>query len=103
MMTSPERRSAMAHPVVWFEVLGHIGERLRQFYGGVFGWRFDVENPMKYGMVDTGDQRPPDEVRARRGQAVGRLGNPAESQIAPPDARIECLGGRGSDRRPRLV
>jgi uncharacterized protein len=56
-MTSPERRSAMAHPVVWFEVLGHNGERLRQFYGGVFGWRFDVENPMKYGMVDNGEQR----------------------------------------------
>jgi predicted enzyme related to lactoylglutathione lyase len=47
----------MAHPVMWFEVLGHNGERLQQFYGGVFGWRFNMENPMKYGLVDTGDQR----------------------------------------------
>jgi hypothetical protein len=45
----------MTHPVVWFEVLGHSGEGLRQ-YGKVFGWRFDADNRMKYGTVDTGDK-----------------------------------------------
>lgn len=47
----------MGHPVVWFEVLGSDGDKLRQFYGGLFGWKFDANNPIKYGMVDTGEKR----------------------------------------------
>lgn len=31
----------MAHPVMWFEVLGKDGSRLQQFYGGLFGWTFE--------------------------------------------------------------
>jgi predicted enzyme related to lactoylglutathione lyase len=46
----------MAHPVVWFEVLGLEGEKLRQFYRGLFGWKIETSNPMKYGMVDTGSK-----------------------------------------------
>jgi predicted enzyme related to lactoylglutathione lyase len=44
----------MAHPVVWFEVLGKDGGKLRRFYGELFGWKIDADNPMKYGMVETG-------------------------------------------------
>jgi|SRR5262245_50555873 len=44
----------MAHPVVWFEVLGNNGGKLRSFYGELFGWKIDAGNPMKYGMVETG-------------------------------------------------
>lgn len=44
----------MAHPVVWFEVLGEDGAKLQQFYASLFGWRIDANNPMKYGMVETG-------------------------------------------------
>jgi predicted enzyme related to lactoylglutathione lyase len=47
----------MAHPVMWFEVLGQDGDKLRRFYGDVFGWTFDVDNPLNYGMVNTGDTR----------------------------------------------
>ena len=47
----------MAHPVMWFEVLGADGDGLRQFYGRLFGWKFDTNNPTKYGVVDTGDKR----------------------------------------------
>ena len=47
----------MTHPVMWFEVLGQDGDKLRQFYGGLFGWSFDANNPIKYGMVTTGDTR----------------------------------------------
>lgn len=47
----------MAHPVMWFEVLGADGDKLRQFYGGLFGWTFDANNPIKYGLVNTGDPR----------------------------------------------
>jgi predicted enzyme related to lactoylglutathione lyase len=47
----------VAHPVIWFEVLGQDGQRLQGFYGELFGWKFDANNPMKYGMADTGEQR----------------------------------------------
>ena len=47
----------MAHPVMWFEVLGKDGNKLQQFYAGLFGWKIAADNPMKYGMVDTGDKR----------------------------------------------
>ena len=47
----------MAHPVMWFEVLGQDGEKLRGFYGGLFDWTIDANNPIKYGLVNTGDSR----------------------------------------------
>ena len=42
----------MQHPVVWFEVLGKDAQKLRGFYGELFGWKFNVDNPMNYGMLD---------------------------------------------------
>lgn len=45
----------MAHPVMWFEVLGRDGDALRRFYGSAFGWTFAGNTP--YGIVDTGDKR----------------------------------------------
>jgi uncharacterized protein len=47
----------MAHPVMWFEVLGQDGEKLRHFYSGLFGWKIAAENPAAYGLVDTGEAR----------------------------------------------
>ena len=47
----------MAHPVMWFEVLGKDGDALRNFYAKLFGWTFDANNPIGYGMVDTGAKR----------------------------------------------
>ncbi len=38
-------------------MLGADGERLRRFYGGLFGWTFNTSNPMQYGIVDTGEKR----------------------------------------------
>ena len=45
----------MAHPVMWFEVLGTDGSKLRTFYGGLFGWGFGANDPIEYGIVNTGD------------------------------------------------
>jgi uncharacterized protein len=41
----------MGRPVVHFEVVGKDGERLQQFYGDLFDWEIDANNPMKYGIV----------------------------------------------------
>jgi predicted enzyme related to lactoylglutathione lyase len=47
----------MTHPVLWFEVLGTDGGKLRQFYGDLFGWTFDVLPQIDYGVAKTGDAR----------------------------------------------
>jgi predicted enzyme related to lactoylglutathione lyase len=50
----------MGNPVVHFEVTGQDPQRLRSFYGGLFGWEFDTGAPVapviseqgNYGFVD---------------------------------------------------
>ncbi len=44
----------MAHPVAWFEIHGKDGAKLSSFYQSLFGWKVDSNNPMNYGMIDTG-------------------------------------------------
>ena len=42
----------MAQPVVWFEVMGQNADNMKKFYGDMFDWNLDLNNPMKYGMLD---------------------------------------------------
>lgn len=50
----------MEQPVVHFEVIGNDPEKLRSYYGELFGWEFDtsspvsdaVSEPTNYGFVD---------------------------------------------------
>jgi uncharacterized protein len=42
----------MGQPVVHFEVVGKDGDALRSFYGDLFDWEINADNPMKYGVVD---------------------------------------------------
>jgi predicted enzyme related to lactoylglutathione lyase len=44
----------MGAPVVHFEIMGGEGSGLETFYRELFGWKIDSNNPMKYGIVDTG-------------------------------------------------
>jgi predicted enzyme related to lactoylglutathione lyase len=44
----------MGNPVVHFEITAKGIDRLHDFYGKVFGWKIDANNPFKYGMTDTG-------------------------------------------------
>ena len=34
-----------------FEVIGKDGAALQSFYSDLFGWKFDANNPMNYGIV----------------------------------------------------
>ncbi len=43
----------MPNPVVHFEISGKDVKALREFYGKLFDWHIDADNPMDYGMVDT--------------------------------------------------
>ena len=44
----------MANPVVHFEISGRDGKKLQDFYARLFGWKINADNPMNYGMVETG-------------------------------------------------
>jgi hypothetical protein len=44
----------MPNPVVHFEILGKDGKKAQSFYGSLFGWKINANNPMNYGIVDTG-------------------------------------------------
>ncbi len=44
----------MGKPVVHWEVTGKDGKRLQKFYADLFEWKIDTNNPMEYGMVNTG-------------------------------------------------
>ncbi|MFI5266843.1 MAG: VOC family protein [Chloroflexota bacterium] len=43
----------MGAPITHFEIMGGQGDQLEKFYGELFGWKVDSNNPMNYGMVDT--------------------------------------------------
>jgi uncharacterized protein len=44
----------MGASVVHFEIIGGTGNQLEKFYSELFGWKINSNNPMKYGVVDTG-------------------------------------------------
>lgn len=89
------------HPVVWFEVMGEDGAALRDFYGALFGWRWDVVEEMQYGMLDA----------AGRGGIGGGVGQSDERRVTfyvrTDDierslAAAEELGGRTLMARTKL-
>jgi uncharacterized protein len=41
----------MGNQVVHFEIIGQDGTALKAFYGELFGWTIDSNNPMDYGSV----------------------------------------------------
>jgi len=46
----------MGNPVVHFEVSGKDGAKLQKFYGALFDWKIDTDNPNNYGIVDNGGE-----------------------------------------------
>jgi predicted enzyme related to lactoylglutathione lyase len=45
----------MGKPVVHFEVSGRDSAALQKFYGELFEWTIDADNPMNYGLVQKED------------------------------------------------
>jgi uncharacterized protein len=42
----------MGQPVVHFEVVGKDGAKLQSYYGDLFGWSMNADNPMNYALVE---------------------------------------------------
>ena len=47
----------MANGVIHWEIVGKDTKKLQEFYGKLFDWKIDANNPMNYGMVNTGTDR----------------------------------------------
>jgi predicted enzyme related to lactoylglutathione lyase len=44
----------MGSPVVQFQMLSRNPERTAEFYGSLFGWTIDADNPLGYRQIRTG-------------------------------------------------
>lgn len=86
----------MGAPVVHFEIIGGNGTDLETFYSQLLGWPVNSNNPMKYGIVDTG--APPAGINGGIGPAHN--GSARVSTYARVDDlqatlnHAEALGGK---------
>ena len=84
----------MAHHVVHFEIMGTDGEKLRRFYGDLFGWTFETMEGMDYGTTT------PDQTGV--GSGIG--GDPSGSGMVTvyvgvddPQAFLDKIVGMGGE------
>jgi predicted enzyme related to lactoylglutathione lyase len=90
----------MGQPVVHFEIIGQDPEKLQSYYSELFGWEFDADNPMKYGIVQRDANVSDDGVGIGGGVGSGPEGYDGHVTfyIGVPDveaalAKAESLGG----------
>ncbi|HTR89565.1 MAG TPA: VOC family protein [Solirubrobacteraceae bacterium] len=90
----------MGQPVVHFEIVGGDGQALRSYYGSLFGWEFDTNNPMDYGAVSREANLSPEGIGIGGGIGQGPEGYEGHVTfyVAVPDvgealAKAERLGG----------
>lgn len=90
----------MGQPVTHFEIIGKDADKLRSYYGELFAWEFDADNPMNYGMVSRDDNTNADGVGIAGGVGGGPEGYEGHVTfyVEVPDveaalAKAESLGG----------
>src|SRR5438067_1476408 len=90
----------MGQPVVHFEIVGRAAEKLRDYYSSLFGWEFDADNPMNYGIVQRDANVNAEGVGIGGGVGPGPAGYPGHVTfyVEVPDveaalAKAESLGG----------
>jgi predicted enzyme related to lactoylglutathione lyase len=86
----------MSNPVVHWEINAKDGGKLRSFYASLFDWKIDADNPMNYGMVDSGGDGG---VAGGIGQADGGAPTYVTFYVQVPDLqayldKAEKLGGK---------
>lgn len=87
----------MAHPVTHFEVNARDAKAARKFYGELFGWKIDLDEPSGYGMANA---KGTTNSGINGGIAPSRSGEGyvtfyvETSDLAKTLAKAEQLGGR---------
>jgi predicted enzyme related to lactoylglutathione lyase len=100
----------MGQPVVHFEIIGTDPERLRGYYGDLFGWAFDTGGPVAESVSEAGrygftqpDSGIPGGVGGGSGHGGRTLFYVGVPDVAAALARAESLGGKrvmGPERPP---
>ena len=101
----------MGQPVVHFEIIGRDPQRLRTYYGELFGWGFDtsgevaasVSEPRNYGFTTADGAGIPGGVGGGAGYERHTLFYVGVADVEAALAEAERLGGRrvmGPDRAP---
>ncbi len=90
----------MGQPVVHFEVVGKDGDKLKSYYSDLFGWAFDSNNPMNYGVVQREGNVTDEGVGIGGGVAAGPDGYDGHvtfyigvTDVEAALAKAESLGG----------
>ena len=90
----------MGRPVVHFEIVGNDAKKLQSYYSELFGWEFDSNNPMHYGLVQREGNVNADGIGIGGGVGGGPEGYPGHVTfyVEVPDveaalAKAESLGG----------
>jgi uncharacterized protein len=91
---------SMGQPVVHFEIVGKDADKLQSYYTDLFGWEFDSDNPMNYGVVSREGNVRADDVGIGGGVGPGPEGYDGHVTfyVEMPDveealAKAESLGG----------
>ena len=105
----------MGQPVIHFEVTGRDPEKLRSYYGDLFGWEFDTSGPVSNAVSEAGNYGFVDRITTSDGGGIpGGVGGGAGYEghvifyVGVPDVeaalqRAESLGGKrrmGPDQAP---
>jgi predicted enzyme related to lactoylglutathione lyase len=90
----------MGQPVVHFEIIAKDAAKLWSYYGDLFDWKFDAENPMNYGIVAREGNTNADGIGIAGGigSAPEGYGGHVTFYVEVPDveaalAKAESLGG----------
>jgi predicted enzyme related to lactoylglutathione lyase len=90
----------MGQPVIHFEIMGKDGDKLKSFYGALFEWKIDSNNPQNYGVVDREGNVNAQGVGIGGGVGADPDGSPGHVTVyvEVPDveaalAKAESLGG----------
>lgn len=105
----------MAYPVVHFEIIGKNPEKLRGYFGELFGWHFDTSSPVAEAVSEPANYGFVDRIATPDGGGIpggvgGGAGYPGHVvfYVGVPDveaalAEAERLGGKrqmGPERAP---
>lgn len=90
----------MGAPVVHFEIMGKDADKLREYYSTLFGWKFDTDNEMNYGVVSREENLTPEGMGIGGGIGAAPEGYDGHVTfyVTVPDvetalAQAESLGG----------
>jgi predicted enzyme related to lactoylglutathione lyase len=64
----------MGRPVVHFEIISRDGDAAKAFYGELFDWELNADNPMNYGIVERTSAQTEDGIGIGGGVAGGPEG-----------------------------